>query len=418
VSADQKADETSAPVPGSVSIVGAGIAGHFTAKALRKLGYTGRITMIGAEQHRPYDRPPLSKEYLLGTLDESQLSLERRSEDLGVNQMLGTEAVSLDPESHTVTLGDGSRIFSDAVVLATGSRLRRLPAATTTGGTGGTDPAGIYLLRTLDDARALRSAMLSHRRLVVIGAGFIGSEIASAGHQLGLDVTILEAQSTPLSGVLGAAGGTAVAALHSRNGVVLRPEAAVAKVHGTDEVTAVELVDGELIPADLVAVGIGVDADIGWLHGSGLDLSPGAVACDDRGRTAVRRIYAVGDCAAWWDPVLERHQRIEHWTEAMDRPSVLAAAMLGEPGPTRLKPPYFWSDLYGSRVEFVGRRAGDEEFVVEDGSAGDANLLATYRRDGEPVAVLGVNQIKQIRRWRKTLTQMLPDESGSPGRWS
>jgi NADPH-dependent 2,4-dienoyl-CoA reductase/sulfur reductase-like enzyme len=399
--------------PKTVTIVGAGISGLFTAKALRKLGYTGTITMIGAERYRPYDRPPLSKEYLHGTLDESQLSLERPAEDLNIDLVLGIEAVSLNPESRTVLLSNGRQISSDAVVVATGSRLRRLPAAITTASAANPDDlAGIHQLRTLDDARALRSAMLSHRRMVVIGAGFIGSEIASAGRRLGLDVTILEAQPTALAGALGPEGGHAVAALHSRNGVALQQQASVARIHGQAQVSAVELTGGEIIPTDLVAVGIGVEADIGWLQGSGLDLSPGAVVCDDRGRTAVPGIYAVGDCAAWWDPVLARHQRVEHWTEAMDRPSVLTGALLSKPGPTRLKPPYFWSDLYDSRVEFVGRRAGDEEFVIENGTLTDGSLLASYRRNGEPVAVLGINQTKQIRRWRKALTQTLPDVSG------
>lgn len=393
-----------ASLPESVTIVGGGIAGHFTAKGLRKLGYTGEITLIGAEHHAPYDRPPLSKEYLLGTLDESHLGLQRPSEDLNIVWMLGTEAISLDPESRTVTLQDGHTIFSDAVVLATGSRVRRLPSVVTHGTEDSTERAGVHLLRTLDDARALRAELLSHRRLVVIGAGFIGAEIASAGHRLGLDVTVVEALTTPFAAALGTEGGAAVAALHARNGVRLRCPATVAKLHGSDRVTGVELDDGELIDTDLAAVGIGVDADIAWLRDSDLDLGPGGVACDEQGRTAFPGVFAVGDCAAWWDPVLGRHQRIEHWTEAKDRPRILAGAMLGEPPPQRLKPPYFWSDQYDSTIEFVGRRAGDEEFVIEDGTVEDGNLIASYRRRGEPVAVLGINRTREIKQWRKTLT--------------
>lgn len=397
-------------IPRSVTIVGAGLAGHATAKALRKLGFDGEIKIIGAEQHRPYDRPPLSKEYLLGELDEEHLRLERHDEDLGAQWLLGRRAIGLDADRRMITLDDGSTISADAVVIATGSQVRRLPAVNDTG------PAGVHYLRTLEDARALRRDLAPDKALVVVGAGFIGSEIASAGHRLGLHVTVLEAAPNPLEAALGAEGGRLVAELHTRNGVDLRTGVAVAAVHGaedaqTDRITAVGLADGSTLAADLAVIGIGADPDVDWLAGSGLALSPG-VRTDASGATEAPGVYAVGDSSAWWDPVLQRHVRIEHWTEAKDRPTVLAARMLGAPLPEVIRPPYFWSDQYGVRIEFAGRRRGDEDFKIISGSLDEGGLLAEYRHDDQVVALLGINRRREVHRLRKSLI-IRPSQAGS-----
>lgn len=383
-------------VPRSVTIVGAGMAGHSTAKSLRRLGFDGTITIIGAEPHRPYDRPPLSKEYLVGDLGEEHLHLERRGEDLGVDWLLDRRALSLDPDRRTLDLDDGTKITSDAVVIATGARARRLPSDVA-----GATIGGLHYLRTLDDARLLRSDLLPGRSMVVVGAGFIGSEIASAGRRLGLSVTVLEAAETPLEGPLGRDGGRLVAGLHERHGVDLRTSAVVAMVHGGSRVSAAGLLDGTSVAADLIVVGVGALPEVEWLGSAGLALDPG-VRTDRYGATAVPGVYAVGDASAWWDPVLGTHVRIEHWTEAKDRPAILAARIVGAPLPTEIKPPYFWSDQYGVRIEFAGRRWGDEEFVIESGSLDDG-LIASYRRDGQAVAVLGINQRREFARLRKSL---------------
>ncbi|SDO86282.1 NADPH-dependent 2,4-dienoyl-CoA reductase, sulfur reductase [Nakamurella panacisegetis] len=390
-------------LPTSVTVVGAGLAGHATAKALRQQGFTGTITVIGDESVRPYDRPPLSKDFLAGLTGVSELALELEDEALDAQWVLGVHAIGLDPVTRTVALDDGTLIASDAVVIATGSRARRMPGA----------PAGVHTVRTLADAAALREELKPGVRLAVIGAGFIGAEIASTARGLGIDVTVIEAAPAPLAGPLGPEMGRVVAGLHEANGVALRCGVAVAGLLGTERVTGVLLADGTEVPADVVVAGIGAVPAVEWLEGSGLDLaapgSGGGVVCDAVGATNFAGVFAVGDCSAWFDDVRGRHHRIEHWTDSRDRPAVMVGAMLGHPPTTPLRPPYFWSDQYGVKIQFTGRRDGTEEVTIEAGSAETHDILAVYRRDGEPVAVLGMNQPKLFTRWRKQL-------SGPPGR--
>ena len=381
---------------GSVTVVGASLAGHATAKALRRQGFTGDITIIGDENVRPYDRPPLSKDFLAGTTSISELALELEDEALDAQWILGVHAVGLDPVTRTVALDDGTLIASDAVVIATGSRARRMPGA----------PPGVHTVRTLADAAALRDELKPGVRLAVIGAGFIGAEIASTARGLGIDVTVIEAAPTPLAGPLGPEMGAVVAGLHEANGVALRCGVPVAGLLGTDRVTGVLLGDGTEVPADVVVAGIGAVPAVEWLEDSGLDLSAGVV-CDAFGATNFPGVYAVGDCSAWFDDVRGKHHRIEHWTDSRDRPAVMVGAMLGNPPTTSLRPPYFWSDQYGVKIQFAGRRDGTEEVTIEAGSVDAHDILAVYRRNGEPVAVLGMNQPKLFTRWRKQLSQPL-----------
>lgn len=390
----------------SVLIVGASLAGHATARALRQQGFDGQLTLIGDEPARPYDRPPLSKEFLAGTMTEDDLALEGLDEDLGAEWLLGQRAIALNPTTRTVTLQDGRQISADAVVIATGSTARALPGA----------PAGTHTLRNLADARALRTKLLPGARLAVIGAGFIGAEVASTATALGVDVTVIEAAFTPLAGPLGEHVGAAVAGLHTRHGVALRCGVPVAGLTGTDRVAGVTLADGSHVPADVVLVGIGAIPAVGWLADSGLDISNGLV-CSELGATAAPGIYGVGDCSAWFDSARGGPFRVEHWTDSRDRPVALAARILGADLPAGLRAPYFWSDQYGVRIQFAGRRRGDETVIVEAGSTEDANLLAVYRRDGEVVAVLGMNQPKLFTRLRRTLPSSQitgrPPESGA-----
>lgn len=233
--------------PRSVTVVGAGLAGHSTAKALRRLDFAGGITIIGDELLRPYDRPPLSKEFLAGTTTGAELALERGDEALGAQWLLGAHATGLDLASRTVNLDDGRSITSDAVVIATGSRARRLPGA----------PPGVHTVRTLADAAGLRAELRPGTRLVVIGAGFIGAEIASTARGLGVEVTVIEAAATPLAGPLGPEMGQVVAGLHARHGVRLMCGVPVAGLLGDARVTGVRLADGTETPADVVVAGIG-----------------------------------------------------------------------------------------------------------------------------------------------------------------
>ncbi|QNK82490.1 NAD(P)/FAD-dependent oxidoreductase [Nakamurella sp. PAMC28650] len=378
---------------GSVTVVGAGLAGHATAKALRRQGFTGRLTIIGEERDRPYDRPPLSKEFLAGTMAEADLGLELPDEALDAQWVLGVRAVALDPATRILTLDDGDSVTSDAVVIATGSRARRMPGA----------PPGVHTVRTLADATALRAELVPGTRLAVIGAGFIGAEIASTAHALGLHVTVIEAAATPLAGPLGPEMGLIVAGLHTNHGVTLRCGTAVAGLLGDDRVTGVLLADGTQIAADVVVAGIGAVPTVEWLADSGIDISAGVV-CNALGATSFPGIFAVGDCSAWFDDVRGGHHRIEHWTDSRDRPAVMVAGMLGSPPATSLRPPYFWSDQYGVKIQFTGRRDGTEDITIEAGSVETGDILAVYRRDGEPVAVLGLNQPKLFTRWRRQLS--------------
>lgn len=384
------------PHPRSVTVVGASLAGHATVRALRRSGFAGTITVIGDEHARPYDRPPLSKAFLSGAVTEADLSLEGVYESLDASWLLGVRATALDASTRTVTLADGRAVRSDAVVIATGSTARRMPNA----------PPGVHTVRTLADAAALRGELRPGARLAVIGAGFIGAEVASTAHGMGLEVTVIEAAPTPLAGPLGPEMGAVVAGLHSRHGVRLLCGVPVAGLLGVERVTGVLLADGTEVAADVVVAGIGAVPAVDWLRDSGVDISAppaGGVVCDAVGFTGTPGVYAVGDCSAWFDDVRGRHHRIEHWTDSRDRPTVLVAAMLGVPSATPLRAPYFWSDQYGVKIQFAGRREGDEEVTVEAGGAATDDLLAVYRRNGIPVAVLGLDQPKLFTRWRKLL---------------
>ncbi|WP_435210461.1 NAD(P)/FAD-dependent oxidoreductase [Streptomyces sp. bgisy034] len=381
----------------TVAVVGASLAGLSAARSLRKQGYDGRLVVIGDELHRPYDRPPLSKEFLAGTLGEPELALETDDEDLRAEWLLGTRAVALDHADRTLRLADGRQVRADGFVIATGAAARTLP--------GSAGLAGVHTLRTLDDARALRDELALGGRLVVIGGGFIGAEVASTARALGLEVTVVEAAPAPLAGPLGETMGAVVSALHADHGVALLCGVGVKGLSGEKRVDAVLLEDGRTVPADIVVVGVGARPNVEWLEGSGVVLDNG-VKCGADGRTGLAGVVAVGDCANWYDPRAGLHRRVEHWTGARERPDAAIAALLGggavEPGVPR--PPYFWSDQYGVRIQFAGHAAGADSVTVEDGTPDARNVLAVYRRYGIPVAVLGMNQPRLFTRWRKQIT--------------
>jgi NADPH-dependent 2,4-dienoyl-CoA reductase/sulfur reductase-like enzyme len=384
----------------TVAVVGASLAGLSAARALRAQSYDGRVVVIGDEVHAPYDRPPLSKDFLAGRATLDDIALGAPEDDgLDLEWRLGTRAVGLDRLSRSVVLDDGSEVRADGVVLATGAHARRLPA--------GEGLRGVHVLRSLDDATALREDLAGAGRLVVIGAGFVGAEVASTARGLGLEVTVVETQSVPLAGPLGVDMGAVCAGLHTDHGTRLLTGTGVAGLVGNGRVEAVELVDGTRLPADVVVVGIGAIPNIEWLAESGVALGNG-VLTDARGATNTPGVVAVGDCAAAWSASAERHVRVEHWTHALEQPATAVAALLGaaEPAPTPL--PYFWSDQYGIRIQFAGsRRDGDVPRVVE-GSCDDRSLLVVYERDAHPVAVLGMNQPRLFTRWRRQLRSAVP----------
>ena len=378
----------------SVTVVGASLAGLSTVRALRSRGYEGRIVVVGAERHAPYDRPPLSKAFLAGTASEGDLALlGQDDEDLGVEWRLGVPATGLDAAERAVTLADGEVVRADAVVLATGSRARQLP--------GGHDLAGVHVLRTLDDAVALRDDIAAGGRLVVVGGGFIGAEVASTARARGLVVTVVEAMPTPLAGPLGTEMGAVCGLLHADHGVRLLTGVGVAGLVGTDRVQAVDLLDGTRLPADIVVVGVGATPNVEWLADSGLDVA-GGVATDATCATTAPGIVAVGDCARSYDVHARRPVRIEHWTHALQQPATAAATLLGTGAPyTGL--PYFWSEQYGVQVQLAGSRAEGDDVTVVHGSIEERSFVATYERDGRLVAVLGVGATGPFSRWRRTL---------------
>ncbi|GAA0342448.1 FAD-dependent oxidoreductase [Streptomyces turgidiscabies] len=378
-------------------MVGASLAGLSAARSLRKQGYDGRLVLIGDEAHRPYDRPPLSKEFLAGTLGEAELGLETDGEDLRAEWLLGTRAIGLDRTDRSVRLADGRNVRADGIVIATGAAARTLPGAD--------GLTGVHTLRTLDDARALRDELALGGRLVVIGGGFIGAEVASTAYALGLDVTVIEAAPTPLAGPLGETMGAVVSGLHADHGVRLLCGTGVKGLSGESRVEAVLLADGRSVPADIVVVGVGARPCVDWLAGSGVALENG-VKCGADGRTSLAGVVAVGDCANWYDPRVGAHRRVEHWTGALERPAAAVATLLAggavETGVPR--PPYFWSDQYGVKIQFVGHAGVADSVAVEEGAVGERNVLAVYRRGGEPVGVLGMNQPRLFVRWRKQLS--------------
>jgi NADPH-dependent 2,4-dienoyl-CoA reductase/sulfur reductase-like enzyme len=388
-----------------IAIVGASLAGLSAARALRQQSYDGAIIAIGAERHAPYDRPPLSKAFLTGACAEADLALDDPDESLDVEWRLGTAARCLDAGTRTITLADGEEVRVDGVILATGARARRLP---------GTDGlAGVHTLRTLDDALALRADLAAGGRLVVIGAGFIGAEVASSARAMGLDVTVVEALPTPLAAPLGVQMGSVCAGLHADHGVSLITGIGVARLAGTGRVEAVELADGTRLPADVVVVGIGAQPNVDWLAGSGVEIR-GGVVTDAACATNVPGVVATGDCAVSFSPYAGGVVRAEHWTHALEQPATAVATLLGREPREHSAAPYFWSDQYGVRIQFAGHRRDADHVRVIEGDPDQRSFLAVYERDGRPVAVLGMNQPKLFTRWRRQLRSPDPAATCAP----
>lgn len=383
-------------------VVGGSLAGLRAVEAARKAGFEGTITLIGAERHLPYDRPPLSKEFLDATDPDVPAPIpffrndDVFADELRVELVLGAPATGLDVERKTVAVGD-RRIGYDALVIATGSRLRTLA--------GSEHLDGVHGLRTLDDALAIRAALDAGARIVVIGAGFIGSEVAASARKRGLSVTVVEALPTPLVRATGTEMGAAIASLHQRNGTTLLCGTGVQAVEGDGHVQRVVLTDGTAIDADLVVVGIGVSPCTDWLEGSGLTLGNGVV-CDQTLWTGVPGIYAAGDVANWMNPMFGVRQRMENWTAAAEQG---AAAARNAIDPENAKPyetvPYFWSDWYGARIQFVGVPECDEVLLVDGDVVDDDRWTALYRHGERLVGALTVNGQAVIMKYRRMIAQ-------------
>jgi NADPH-dependent 2,4-dienoyl-CoA reductase/sulfur reductase-like enzyme len=388
----------------TVVVVGASVGGLRTVEALRSGGFAGRLVLVGEETHTPYDRPPLSKQVLAGTWPPERATIAdaAKLDELALDLRLGHRAGAFDAEARRVVLDDGSAMEADAVVLATGAGPRHL------GGTEGNE--GVLVLRTLDDSMALRERVLaagSGCRVVVIGAGFIGSEVASTCLDLGCAVTVLEGLDVPLERSLGPVVGAACGTLHTDAGVDLRTGVGVAAVRppgeGKDEGAAgrVELADGTSVAADVVVVGIGVAPATDWLAGSGLVLDDG-VMCDGS-LFAADGVVAIGDLARF--PFHDLPTRIEHWQMATDMGRAAADSLLaGRAHAPLFEPvPYFWSDQYQVKLQMLGHPAADDEVVVVDGTLESHRFVALYGRGAVLTGALAIGRPRLLMSYRPLL---------------
>jgi NADPH-dependent 2,4-dienoyl-CoA reductase/sulfur reductase-like enzyme len=365
-----------------VVIVGCGIGGVRAAQALRQQGFSGTIALIGAEPEMPYDRPPLSKAYLLGEASEDDLRLlpPLRLEELAVELMLGDSAVELDRAKHQVWLASGQSISYGRLVVATGARPHRLRLLD------GFDNA--LFLRTLGDARRLSAALAVRQRVGIVGAGFIGLEIAAVARELGCDVTVVEAAATPLAAALGTEAGGWIQHLHEARGVRFACSASLVRGIGDRQVEALELSDGSRVDVDVVIVGVGVAPNVEWLGAGGLELHRGLV-CDATGRSSDPSVFGVGDVACWH--VDGRCRPAGHWTGACEQAQAVAAALLGKPAPPAGQDGYFWSDQYEVRIQFAGRASEEAPVSIISGALEAHRFVAQFGEAGRPTAVLAVN---------------------------
>jgi 3-phenylpropionate/trans-cinnamate dioxygenase ferredoxin reductase component len=376
-------------------IVGGGLAGQRCTETLRRGDYDGPIRMICAEPHRPYDRPPLSKELLLGGCDDEPPSLRPVAwyADHDVDLRLGVRATGLHPAARTLAVSDGTHLPYDHLLIATGSRPLTLPGLEAR--------TNVTTLRTVEDAWRLRGAIARGARLAVVGAGFIGQEVAATARTVGCDVTLIEAMPWPLGHVLGHELGRWFAELHRDEGVRVVLDRRIAAVHGDASVAALRLDDDTLVECDHVVVGIGVVPDLDWLKGSGLDSR--GVAVDDRGAAAAPGVFAAGDAAAVFDPVLQRHVPGGHWESAARQGAQAARAILGRA--TAPAPPHsFWSDQYGTRIQQIGH-AGLADAVSIDGDPAARDFTAIYTRGDRPVAALLVGRPQALPDVRRLIAE-------------
>jgi NADPH-dependent 2,4-dienoyl-CoA reductase/sulfur reductase-like enzyme len=366
-----------------VVVVGAGIAGMRAAETLRKEGYDGALTIVGDEWHAPYHRPPLSKKLLSGQIQRAGIDLAPQF-DLGARVLRGASARGLDQSSHTLELNDDGTPLSlryDGLVIATGATPRAWP---------GEVPDGVMLLRTVDDCLAIRERLAGRPRVVVVGGGFIGAEVAATCRMLGLDVALIERSDGVLLSALGAEMAACWAQLNKQHGVDVRIGVQVETFTGNGRVEGVRLSDGSQLAADLVVVGLGVTPATEWLDGSGLRIDDGVV-CDATGAVeGGSGIVAAGDVARWWHPRYERHLRIEHWDHAGRQGEAAARTLLTGPGNTEPynELPYFWSDQYDVKLQMLGVPAGYDAFTVVEGRAQEWEFTAAYGREGRTIAVL------------------------------
>jgi 3-phenylpropionate/trans-cinnamate dioxygenase ferredoxin reductase subunit len=400
----------------TVVVVGASLAGLRAAETLRREGYDGRLVLVGAEAHEPYDRPPLSKQVLAGEVDVDRIALRQAGyDDLDLDLRLGVRAVALDAGAREVTIapdrgprteadgpGPAEAIPFDGLVVATGAAPRLLPSMV-----GAPVPDGVFVLRSLDDALAVRDRLAGGPKVVVVGAGFIGSEVAATCRMRGLDVTVLEALPAPLVRGLGPVLGAVCGELHRDHGVDLRLNVGVAGFEGAGRVERVRLDDGATVDADLVVVGVGVAPVTDWLDGSGLTVDDGVV-CDST-LLAAPGIVAAGDVARWPNPLFDGEvARLEHWTNASDQGVAAARRLLHGDGaaPDEFAPvPFVWSDQYDRKIQTAGQFRGDDVMEIVHGSLEERRFVAVFGREGRLVGTLGFSMPAKLMQYRRMIAE-------------
>ncbi len=378
-------------------MAGAGMAGVQTAVALREQGFAGPVTLIGAEPHQPYDRPPLSKAVLLGKAEGSAFDVD--FEALGIELRLGREVLGVRVGDHELDTAEGPVPY-DVLVLATGAEPVRLPQAQ--------GVPGVHLLRTLDDAERLRPVLARQHDVVVVGAGWIGAEFATAAREAGCAVTVVEAADRPLAGALPAEVAARMASWYADAGAVLRTHARVSRV----EPGEVVLDDGTRLTAGAVVVGIGARPATGWLGGSGIVLGAhGEVVADDGLRTSAPDVYAVGDCASFPSRRYGERLLVHHWDNALQGPRTVAANIIGEEPAVYDPVPYFWSEQFGRFVQYAGHHAGADTTLWRGDPSGPSWSVC-WLRDGRLVALLAVGRPRDLAQGRRLIeagTPMNPD---------
>jgi 3-phenylpropionate/trans-cinnamate dioxygenase ferredoxin reductase component len=382
-------------------LVGANLTGGEAAATLRQEGFDGRVVLIGAEPRAPYERPPLSKEYLRGEFSFEQALLRPSNfyDDNGIETRFGVRATEVHAAEQVVELEGGERLPYDKLLIATGGRNRRFPIP-------GLDLEGVYDLRTVDDCDRIRAESAPGRRAVVVGMGFIGSEVAASLRQLGVDVVVVERDPVPLRRVLGEEVGRVMAGIHLDQGATLIFEDTVASFEGEGgRVGRVRTGHGRLIECDFVVMGLGIEPVTELLADTGVEIDNGIVV-DEYCRTGVEGIYAAGDVANHYHPVFDRRIRVEHWQNALKQGPAAARSMLGKGDPYD-EIPWFWSNQYDSNLQYAGFHTEWDELVVR-GSMEERNFVAFYRKGGRVLAAVAVNRGRDLRRSMQLIKAQRP----------
>lgn len=371
-------------------IVGAGLAGGSAAATLRREGFEGRLVLLGAEPRAPYERPPLSKELLRGESSFEQALVQPPGfyGENAIETRFGVRIVSVDAAEETVELDGGERIAYDGLLVATGVRNRQIPFP-------GSHLEGIYQLRTVDDCDRIREEVAPGRKAVVVGMGFVGSEVAASLRQSGVEVAVLDRNRVPLRRIFGEEVGRVIEGIHRDHGTELILEDTVAAFEGTGRVERVTTRGGRRIECDFVVVGLGVEPATEVLAGSGVEIDNGIVV-DEYGRTAVEGIHAAGDVANRYHPVFGRHIRVEHWQSALGQGAAAAMSMLGKGEPYE-EIPWFWSDQYEHNLQYLGYHTEWDELIVR-GSLKERSFVAFYRKNGRVLAAVALDRGRDLRR--------------------